>query len=77
MTQGADPVNHVFLEPLQISAEASQKIPTAWDKNPTAWDFSGKAPQIDSPVTHISVSKILHLTKLARFSALFSINVGK
>ena len=77
-------MSHVFLEPLQISAEASQKIPTAWDKfptawdkNPTAWDFSGKAPQIDSPVTHISVSKILHLTKLARFSALFSINVGK
>jgi len=44
MTQGADPVSHVFLEPLQISAEASQKIPTAWDKYPTAWDKHAEAP---------------------------------
>ena len=44
MTQGADPVSHVFLEPLQISAEAPQKIPTAWDKYPTAWDKCAEAP---------------------------------
>ena len=31
--------------PLQISAEAPQKIPTAWDKCPRAWDKYAEAPQ--------------------------------